>query len=232
MDRIRFYALMLLLTIFLFPYFSGQGNVSAEEVREKNVNFRLAFGAMVGPENDRRLVAITRDTVLKSGDQLKMMVELKKMCFLYLFYHTGTGEFDMLFPYDFRQFDTDYEISKRYYIPRRGMWFELDKQIGLEKFYLLASSKRLPEIEALYTAYSEADSGKKSGLSEQIFSKIKELKRKNQKLSTAAERPVEIGGNTRGVRKDRKALYPDIDPIAAEVSAADFYSRTFTIEHQ
>jgi len=43
---------------------------------------------------------------------------------------------------------------------------------------------------------------------------------------------VPIGGSVRGVTKDEMIHFPDIDPIAAEVSATNFYSRTFTIEHQ
>ena len=225
---------ILIFSIFLFNgfLFHGDLNVSAEEMGKKAVDFRWAFGAMVGPENDRRLVAITRDTILRSGDKLKMMVELKKKCFLYLFYHTGGGEVHMLFPYDLRQFVNDYETYKKYYIPRDNMWFELDQQIGLEKFFLLASEKRLTELEALYSSYLGADPQEKQGLAKKIVTKIREIKRKNRKLSTTAERPVQIGGNTRGAKKNRKEQYPDIDPIAAEVSAGNFYSRTFTIDHQ
>ena len=138
----------------------------------------------------------------------------------------------MLFPYDLRQFVNDYETYKKYYIPRDNMWFELDQQIGLEKFFLLASEKRLTELEALYSSYLGADPQEKQGLAKKIVTKIREIKRKNRKLSTTAERPVQIGGNTRGAKKNRKEQYPDIDPIAAEVSAGNFYSRTFTIDHQ
>ena len=86
MVRLRSYPLMLFLTVILFPYFLCKGNVFTEEMSNDNISFRWAFGAMAGPKNDRKLVSITRDTVLKSGDQLKMMVELKTACFLYLFY--------------------------------------------------------------------------------------------------------------------------------------------------
>jgi hypothetical protein len=41
-----------------------------------------------------------------------------------------------------------------------------------------------------------------------------------------------IGGSVRGITKDKKTSSPDIDPIAAEVNATNFYSRTFTIEQQ
>ena len=80
--------------------------------------------------------------------------------------------------------------------------------------------------------YKTAGGAKKPGLSKQILKEIRRLKKKNRKFTTLAERPVPIGGNLRGVKKDKELRTPDIDPIAAEVSAVNFYSRTFTIAHQ
>ncbi|MCD6296302.1 MAG: hypothetical protein J7M30_04020 [Deltaproteobacteria bacterium] len=80
--------------------------------------------------------------------------------------------------------------------------------------------------------YTSADPGKKPELAKQILSEIRKLKKANRKFTTDAERPVAIGGNVRGIKKDKVVLTPDIDPIAAVVSATDFYSKTFTIDHQ
>ncbi len=134
---------VLLLAIFLFLLFSTRGDVIAEQKGEDAVSFRWAFGAMVGQKGDRRLVAITRDTVLKTGDRLKLLLQLKNRCFVYLFYRTVEDDIFLLFPYTLQQFDTDYKTEKKYYIPKGGTWFELDRNVGLETFYLLASAKRL-----------------------------------------------------------------------------------------
>ena len=95
----------------------------AKDKADKDILFRWAFGAMVGPEGDKRMVAITRDTTLKTGDKLKMLVELKNRCFVYLFYRTADDELYLLFPYALDQFEKDYETSKKYYIPEGDMWF-------------------------------------------------------------------------------------------------------------
>ena len=135
----------------------------AKDKADKDILFRWAFGAMVGPEGDKRMVAITRDTTLKTGDKLKMLVELQSRCFVYLFYRTADDELYLLFPYALDQFEKDYETSKRYYIPEGDMWFELDENQGLETFYLLASAKRLTKLEKLYGEYTAAEgSGKKA----------------------------------------------------------------------
>ena len=46
------------------------------------------------------------------------------------------------------------------------------------------------------------------------------------------ERPIRIGGNLRGLAEDSEPQLPDINRIAVEITASDFYSRTFTIDHR
>ena len=149
MKCFKLWGLPLLLVAFCMMLLTTP-RVRAVQKEEKNVCFRWAFGAMVGPENDRRLVAITRDTTLKTGDKLKLLVELQKECFVYVIYHSGQDGALMLFPYELEQFTTDYKTSKRYLIPQGDRWFELDEHVGLEKFYLMASATRLTELEALF----------------------------------------------------------------------------------
>ena len=139
----RFKILVSILILFGFLLFDNQKNTRAEQNKQDIVCFRWAFGAMIGSKNDRRLVAITRDTRLKTGDQLKMLVELQKKCFVYLIYHTGQDELHMLFPYEIQQFTSDYKLFKKYYIPQGDKWFEFDEDVGQETFYLLASAQRL-----------------------------------------------------------------------------------------
>ena len=222
----------LLLAIFLFLLFSTRGDVIAEQKGEDAVSFRWAFGAMVGQKGDRRLVAITRDTVLKTGDRLKLLLQLKNRCFVYLFYRTVEDDIFLLFPYTLQQFDTDYKTEKKYYIPKGGTWFELDRNVGLETFYLLASAKRLLKLETLYKEHCSISDKKKKDLTSQLLSEIRKIKRKHRKLASPAERPIAIGGNVRGVVKDEQSAFPDIDPIASEVSTSNFYGKTFTIDHK
>ena len=85
---------------------------------------------------------------------------------------------------------------------------------------------------SLLKGYQKAKPGSKQVLAEKIVAEIRDIKRRNRKFTIAAERPVQIGGNVRGVDKEKKRSSPDIDPIAAEVSATNFYGRTFTIDHQ
>ena len=232
MKRLLLINLALFFAISMFLLFSTRGDVIAEQKGEDAVSFRWAFGTMIGSKDDRRLVAITRDTVLKTGDRLKMLLQLKNRCFVYLFYRTAEDEISLLFPYELTLFDTDYKTGEKYYIPKGGTWFELDKNIGLETFYLLASAKRLHQLEALYTKHDSVAGEEKKKLAKQLLAEIIKIKRKHRKLATPAERPIAIGGNVRCAVKDEQSAFPDIDPIASEVSTSNFYSKTFTIDHQ
>ena len=49
----------------------------AERECSGNICFSWAFGALVGDGDSRKLVKIDRDTELKTGDQLKMLIKLK-----------------------------------------------------------------------------------------------------------------------------------------------------------
>ena len=224
--------LALFLAISLFSLFSTRGDIIAEQKREDAVSFRWAFGAVVGSKDDRRLVAITRDTLLKTGDRLKLLIQLKNRCFVYLFYRTADDEIYLLFPYKLKLFESDYKTGEKYYIPKGKTWFELDKNVGIEIFYLIASAKRLNQLEALYTKYDSVAGEEKKKLAKQLLAEIRKIKRKHRKFAALAERPIAIGGNVRGVVKDVQSAFPDIDPIASEVSASNFYSKTFTIDHK
>ena len=210
------------------PYYATAG----QQVKE-DVTFHWAFGALVGPDHDRRLISIDRDTVLKTGDQLKMFLELKKNCFVYLFYHSSQGKIHLLFPPN-NQFATDNVVDKKYYIPQGNLWFELDEHTGSEAFYLIASAERLYKLEALYQNYitlTHAEDLKE--FAQNILTEIKKTKGQFQKLTAAAERPLRLGGNLRGgINKAVKSSYPSITEIAVEISVTNFYGRTFTIDHR
>ena len=232
MKRFPLNYLALLLAISLFLLFSTREDVIGEQKGEDAVSFRWAFGAVVGSTDDRRLVAITRDTLLKTGDRLKLLIQIKNRCFVYLFYRTAADEIYLLFPYKLKMFESDYKTGEKYYIPRGKRWFELDRNVGLETFYLLASAKRLRQLEAQYLKYDSVSGEEKKKLGKQLLTEIRRIKRKHRKLATSAERPIAIGGNVRGVGKDEQSAFPDIDPIASEVSTSNFYGKTFTIDHK
>jgi hypothetical protein len=205
--------------------------IKAEEPAGDNIAFRWAFGAMVGPEQGRKFVPIIADTALQTGDKLKFMLELHKTCFVYLIYQSSQGDMSLLFPYQLSQSGSDNELQKMYYIPRDDSWFELDDRSGTETLYLIASVSRLNDLEELFQKAATGAAVNRSQ-AELIRARIIALKKQHRTLTASAERPVPIGGNVRGISKDAQTKAPDMGAGAIEVSAKDFYCRTFTIEHK
>ena len=207
--------------------FSAPPGAAADSAvqQEENVSFHWAFGAQVGTKTDRKLVAITRDTVLKTGDRLQMLVELQEPCFVYVVLHSAEGEAHLLFPSSAAQSATDFSTPKRHYIPNREEWFELDEHVGRETFYLLASAQRLAGLEALFAEYEAADASKRPDLVEGILAHIREVKRRHRSFARRAQRPISIAGNLRGMPSD-------IAQFVVKISATTFYSKTFTIDHR
>jgi hypothetical protein len=234
MKRIAMLSRMGLLAVICFVLFCGSSPVLAQEAQsqqETNLQFQWAFGALK-KANGSKFEAIERDTVLKSGDQIKFFLNVDKNCFVYLIYSSSQGELSVLFPYRFKLRSSEYTVAGHHYIPGGNQWFELDEHTGEEKFYLLASANRLMQLEALINDYESADGAKKPTLAQAVLDEIRKLRKEHLKFKTYAERPVNIIGNLRGTEKAEMAEPQDIAKFAVEISADTFYSRTFTIDHK
>ena len=65
-----------------------------------------------------------------------------------------------------------------------------------------------------------------------IQNEIKHLRQQYKQLTAPAEKPVRIGGSVRGQLPSGAPVAPDVTPLAVEVTAPGFYSRTFSIDHR
>jgi len=234
MKRNALVSLIASLAVLYFVLFCSGNPVLAEEAQpppDANLQFQWAFGALK-KANGSKFEAIDRDTVLKTGDQIKFFLNVDKNCFVYLIYSSSQGELSVLFPYRFKLRSSEYTVAGHHYIPGGNQWFELDEHTGEEKFYLLASANRLTQFEAMINDYESADASKKPTLAQAILAEIRKLRKEHLKFKTYAERPVNIIGNLRGTEKAETAEPQDIAKFAVEISADTFYSRTFTIDHK
>lgn len=233
--RVKAFGFAALIFAFVslgLQFAGGPGVSSAAGAGDVSVRFRWAFGAIIGGGNSPKLKSITQDAVLRSGDKFKMMVELKKKCFVYVIYHNAQGELSILFPYSLSQFTADYEPSKKYYIPRGDAWFQLDDHVGEETLYLLASDERLTEVEYLFNRYETADGAKKPEIAGQMIAEIRNIEKQHRDLLAQAERPVIVGGAVRGVERAQGQDPSDVAGISSEISSVEFYSKTFSIQHR
>ncbi len=196
---------------------------------ESDPCFRWAFGAMASSGNGMKLVPITQSTVLRTGDKFKMMVELHKKCFVYVVYQSSKGEISMLFPYSIEQFNKDYEASRRYFIPHRDTWFQLDEHVGTETFYLLAAHERLAEVEYLFKQYVAADPEKKSEIAGQMMAEVRNVGKNREYAATIV--PA-FPGATRGIERALGQDPSDISSISDDIGFTESFSRAYSIQHR
>lgn len=218
------------LCVVLICLVATGGMVLAQE--KDNIGFEWGFGALSGSAKDPQLASIVRDTALKSGDQVKMIVKLTKECFVYLIHEASDGDIALRFPYDLEQFTTDYKVGKNYYIPKGRQWFQLDEKVGRESFYLLASPTRLTDLEGLWKKYQSAPASGKAAIGQDILSEIRSVRKRFKTFTTTAERPISIAGNVRGVETPGAGRRPDVATITTEIIANNFYGKTITIDHR
>ena len=225
MKKLIYKKLYFIILLIVFISFNSSFIYS----ENNNIIFNWSFGALTGSNNNQKMININKDIILKTGDQLKMMINNKSECFLYILYNGSNGEFMSLYP--LKQKESDNLINEKYYIPAGNLWFSLDEHSGRETFYLIASKNRLDNLEILIKRYQGSGFEEKSNIASQIVEEIKNVKRIHKKFTVKAERPIRIGGSIRGSKDQAPSGY-DISDFEVEITATDFYSRTFTIEHK
>jgi uncharacterized protein DUF4384 len=197
-----------------------------------NICFQWAFGALVEEESNRKLISVTPNSILKTGDELKIYIKLECKCFVYLIYQGSKGDILALFPSNINQYTEDLDFSNEYYIPEGNNWFEVDSHLGVETFYLIGSSEKLENLEKLISHHQSYPDEINNFRSSKIIVEIKKIIRKNRKLTASAERPVTIGGTVRELKNIDIISYPDVASLATQITASDFFIRTFRIEHK
>ena len=215
-----------------FSILSVFSTVAGAADKEKAVvKFRWAFGALRDPASAPKVEPVGAKSVLKSGDKLKMMIELQRKCFVYVIHHDAQGNISMIFPYSLKQFDTDYQTARKYYVPKDEVWFQLDEKTGSETFYLIASDQRLLDVEFLYNSYVSAESSRREGIAVQMLAEINGI-RDQYPTPEKAEVLAQNNGSQRGFERATGADPTDIADQAIEIAFTGVYSETFVIEHR
>jgi len=207
------------LPILLLSFFAGAA-LDTIEGNEPTVELRWALG--VADATGETPTAVTRDTQLETGARLKFLVEPLSPVSVYLILQDSQGDMHLLYRHDSSSLS-----GEPTYVPPGAQWFELDDEPGSETFFLLASVEPLTELEGLLARHESAETASKQGLCDEIVAEIRRLHRAHRDFARPAEKPVMIGGRTRGDTSGAGA----IDRLAMEISAQRFYGKTITIDH-
>jgi len=175
-------------------------------------------------------IAFSEKVAIVSGDLFKIYIQPIRNTFIYLILYDAQGALQPLFPERFELFTEPSYMQRQFFIPEGENWFTLDNAKGVEHFYLLASRERLPTLESLILAYQKAaEKGTTNSTAigparQAVLDEIAQLRTKHSQLTMAAEKPVTIAGGTRGINAS-------VAKVAIHIEAADFYTKTFRLEH-
>ena len=223
---VKFTAGVVLLIIGL-----STGSYAQNRPGKSELNFLYAFGAQTGAQAGGKIIPVQNETTLRSGDRLKLFVEPKAELYFYLVHLGSQGDLTPLFPVDSKP--ARIAPGSRVFLPEGSQWYEMDAHPGPEKFFMLVSAERLGRLEELCGRHlTLKDKSEAQSSADAIQNEIKHLRQQYKQLSAPAEKPVRIGGSVRGQEPSSSPAVPDVTPLAVEVTAPGFYSRTFSIDHR
>ncbi len=215
-------ALLLLLLLAASTPVLAADTVASPAGPDGAVALRWALGS-VGDTGAP--TAIQKDTQLEKGSKLKFLVEPMSACSVYLLLLDSGEDLHVLYR-EAPKPAAKTADGKPTYIPAGSQWFELDDGAGLETFFLLASRAPLADLDRLLDGYARAAEAARKKLGGDIVAEVRRLQKAHRNFERPVEKPVMIGGRTRGTA-DASA----IDRLAVEVTADEFYDKTITIEH-
>jgi len=209
--------------------------VEKPSISPGTLKFKWALVARIDPQGQNKKVNIAknvaekqiRTTTVSPGDKIALYVEPFEHTYVYVFLEDSRGNLELIYPtsMDNSVLQTEFEPGTGTYIPGKFEWFEFDENPGTEKFYVVASSRRLKDLETETKSYLEAESD-----SDKQLAKSNVLDEIYQTTRFYAARPrrtrlTPIAGTVRG-------LQFDIARLAVEVVSDSFYTETIEIKHE
>ena len=143
------------------------------------------------------LKTIKNGSILKSGDHYKIVFTPDKDCYVYIFQVDSSGQVFQLFPMgSFRgvrvnQFNP-VKQGKKYVLPSPDKAFLLDKKVGIERMYFIASREENKELESLYAELTAAVKRKNSSAVKDTRSKLNKYFKKRGIKVVPTEQRMEV----------------------------------------
>jgi len=231
-DRPALYLLTpgtLVLWCILLFLVSGSGLSLFAADRNSSIRFSWAF-LFQGKDGVTRPIDYDRRVVrLQSGDKLKIYLRPQDACHIYLYLYDSRKDLFLLFPESFGSGEANPRVTKNFELPGVNSWYSLDEQLGVETFYLIVSALPLEGLEERTKQYFKelTNQGGNSQIVTYKYGVLDEIKRlikESSYLSEAAEKPIAVAGDFRGIREER-------DLNGVHIEAAEIYVKTIRLAH-
>lgn len=227
MRAVSRFLLAVLLTMVLLT--AHAGGAWAADTAAETLAVRWVMAGIAKDADSPAPVALAPKTTLRTGDKIKMYLRAVNKCFFYLFYQDTEGRLQLIYPGTLPS--QALESGGQLTVPQGNHWFELDDQTGTETFHVLISPSPLNSIEALYEDYQQRASGTDYAAA-RVITAIERLRDNQRPLTSKAERPISIGGTFRGAaKKGIPGSLGSLDHLAEDITTANVFCRTYTIEH-
>jgi len=103
--------------------------------------------------DDGKPYPIRNGMVLYSNDNYAIYFKPGRTCYMYVFQEDSTGKVYRLFPNTAYGTETNpVTEGKEYWVPTRDTWLYLDKNVGRERLYIIASMERSQKLASLANA--------------------------------------------------------------------------------
>lgn len=119
--------------------------------------------------DDGKPYPIRNGMVLYSNDNYAIYFKPGRTCYMYVFQEDSTGKVYRLFPNTAYGTKTNpVTEGKEYWVPTRDTWLYLDKNVGREKLYIIASSERSTKLASLANALKNTPAVSREAFSDTI----------------------------------------------------------------
>lgn len=216
-------SLVLMMMVGLCCYAAcAQEQGAAVADTQDCLKFKWAF--LLQDQDGNTRAADFNDTVtVKQGDALQIYLEPETNTYVYLYMFDAQRQLRCLFPPMPELHEQTVMPTGPRLLPSVEKFFIMDEQAGTEKFYLLASTRRLLPLEDLTLKQSVQPDDDE--VKAQLLDEIQSIRRDQARLTAPVEKGVPIAGTVVAVTRG-----PEIEATLTEASG--FYARTLRIEHE
>jgi hypothetical protein len=131
---------------------SGFGSYSYPPGTESSPQLEVLFDVVkeVAYGGTYEAQSVMDGDTLTERDNYKIMFQSNVPCHMYVVQLDSTGKMDPIFPSKWATWRNPVEAYSVYSIPADNNWFHLDRNVGTETIYFIASLERRSDIEDLF----------------------------------------------------------------------------------
>jgi len=118
-------------------------------------------------DDNEKTFPLTNESVLKTGQLVGCAFRPESDCYVYILWWDSFGNVARVFPNPkLTEGSGEVKAGRTYWLPSREgkHWYVLDKNVGDETIYFIASRERNPKIEALYDKLCSLSTAARSGI--------------------------------------------------------------------